>query len=425
MDASTDKRKITDRFLEALKKKPAATPYDVRDDEVKGLRVRVMPSGELSFVLLARFERNGNPTRRALGTYGTLSLADARHKAIEWKRLIAAGVDPAAAEEAKRRAEERKKAGSFAAVAEQFIAYIHDRKLRTAALMEHDLRKTFVAEWRGRSITDIEPDDVKRIIRRSVERGAKYQAHSDFTLIRRVFNWSLGTDDHGLAANPCDRLSPTDLIGVREPRDRVLSDAELRALWRATDRLKYPHGPLYKLLVLSGLRLGEVCGARWSEFDLERREWTIPAARMKKTRAGAKAFVVPLTVAMLDVLKDLPRFESGDALFSFNFGKTPVRPHSFSNVKDQLDAFMREELNGPLPDFVNHDVRRTVRTHLSALRISEEVREAVLAHVRPGIKGAYDHYQYLDEKREALTLWNARLRSIVDPPVANVVSLRA
>ena len=76
-----------------------------------------------------------------------------------------------------------------------------------------------------------------------------------------------------------------------------------------------------------------------------------------------------------------------------------------------------------LPDFVNHDIRRTVRTHLSALKIGEEVREAVLAHVRPGIKGVYDQYQYLDEKREALELWGARLRSIVEPPPANVVKL--
>jgi integrase len=422
-EATTAQRKLTDRYLASVK--GAGAPYDIRDTEVPGLRCRVMPSGECTFVLLARYSRDGNPTRRALGTYPVLSLAAARDKAIAWKRQLAAGVDPAADEERRRREEECKRQNSFAAVTEQFIAHIHRQKLRTAAMMEHDLRKTFVAEWGARSITDIRPDDVKRIIRRSVERGAKYQAHSDFTLIRRVFNWSLGTDDHGLQANPCDRLSPTDLIGAREPRDRVLSDAELRALWRATDRLKYPHSPLYKLLVLSGLRLGEVCGARWSEFDLERREWTIPAARMKKTRAGAKAFVVPLTVAMLDVLKDLPRFTSGDALFSFDFGKTAVRPHSFSNVKEHLDALMREELNGPLPDFVNHDIRRTVRTHLSALRISEEVREAVLAHVRPGIKGAYDHYQYLDEKREALTLWNARLRSIVEPPPVNVVSLRA
>src|SRR5262249_18417995 len=185
----------------------------------------------------------------------------------------------------------------------------------------------------------------------------------------------------------------------------------------------YPYGALYRLLVLTGLRLGEVCGARWSEFDLDRREWTIPAARMKKTRVGAKPFILPLTDAMMEVLSSVPRFNSGDCLFSLSFGKSSVRVDAFSHVKSELDALMREELNGALPDFVNHDVRRTVRTHLLALRIAEEVREAVLAHTRSGIKGTYDHHQYLDEKREALTLWNARLRSIVEPPPANVVAL--
>ena len=301
-EATTAQRKLTDRLLASVK--GANAPYDIRDTEVPGLRCRVMPSGECSFVLLARFPKNPkHPTRRALGTYPVLSLADARAKAIEWKRQIGAGIDPVAEVERRRREEERKQAGSFAAVAEQFIAYIHhERKLRTASMMEHDLRKTFVAEWGSRSITDI------RVGRREADHPPFRRSWRQVSGAQRLHTHPArvqlelsASDDHGLQSNPCDRLSPTDLIGAREPRDRVLTDSELRAFWRATDRLKYPHGPLYKLLVLSGVRLGEVCGARWSEFDLERREWTIPAARMKKTRAGAKAFVVPLTVAMLDV----------------------------------------------------------------------------------------------------------------------------
>jgi hypothetical protein len=72
-----------------------------------------------------------------------------------------------------------------------------------------------------------------------------------------------------------------------------------------------------------------------------------------------------------------------------------------------------------LAPWVNHDIRRTVRSNLSRLRISEETREAVLAHARPGLAAVYDHHDYLDEKREALELWAARLRSIVEP--ANTV----
>ena len=75
--------------------------------------------------------------------------------------------------------------------------------------------------------------------------------------------------------------------------------------------------------------------------------------------------------------------------------------------------------------FVNHDIRRTVRSHLSRLKVTEEAREAVLAHARPGIKGTYDLHDYLDEKREALELWATRLREIVTPMPDNVIKLHA
>jgi integrase len=152
---------------------------------------------------------------------------------------------------------------------------------------------------------------------------------------------------------------------------------------------------------------------------------------MKKVKGGAKPHVIPLTDAMLDVLKSLPRFEAGDFLFSHSFGKRPLKPNQFSDPKTRLDRRMLWTLRAiarlrgtgtvVVRDWVNHDIRRTVRTHLSALKIPEEVREAMLAHVRPGIKGAYDKYEYLDEKREALVSWASRLREIVEPPPANVV----
>jgi integrase len=75
--------------------------------------------------------------------------------------------------------------------------------------------------------------------------------------------------------------------------------------------------------------------------------------------------------------------------------------------------------------WTNHDLRRTVRSQLSRLRVAEEVREAVLAHARPGLKGVYDVYDYYEEKREALELWATRLHSIVEPPAANIVALAA
>jgi len=413
------KRNLTDRLLKSLKPEVGKL-YDQMDTAVPGFGVRVSDNRK-TFILLSRYPGSNNPTRRALGEYDVMSLEEAREKAREWRKLIKKKIDP-------RDVEERRLKTSFAAVANEFVAYIHRQKLRTADAMEHNLKR-LIERWGTRPITEIGADDIRRVLQAAVDRDSKYQAFHDFALIRRLFNWAIGTGKYGLEANPCRHLSTRDLIGERLARDRVLNDDELRALWRATDRLGYPYGPLYQLLLLTGLRLGEVCGAHWSEFDLERREWTIPAERMKKIKGGAKPFMVPLTDAMLTVLNSVPRFNDGDFVFSNDYGKRPLRPNLFSDPKERLDGIVLEELRklaadpkrATLAPFVNHDLRRTVRTGLSALRIGEEVREAVLAHVRPGIKGAYDKYQYLDEKREALTLWNARLRSIVEPPPPNVV----
>ena len=256
------------------------------DSVVPGFGVRISDTGRKTFILRTRYQKGDNPTRRAIGTYGAITLADARQTAQDWLKLIEAGKDPKLESERQRTLEQRKRQNSFAAVAEQFIVHIHRQKLRTAGVMERNLRQTFVeeAKWGGRPITDIGSDDVKRVIRAAVDRDATYQAFHDFALVRRLFNWAIGTDDYGLQFNPCDRLNSADLIGERHARERVLSDEELRALWRATETMGYPYGPLYRLLALTGLRLGEACGASWSEFDLDRGEWTIPAERMKKVK---------------------------------------------------------------------------------------------------------------------------------------------
>jgi integrase len=85
---------------------------------------------------------------------------------------------------------------------------------------------------------------------------------------------------------------------------------------------------------------------------------------------------------------------------------------------------MSKELGSTLKPWVIHDLRRTLRTHLSALRIPDHIAEMVIGHGRQGLQRVYDQHRYLDEMREALTLWSARLRSIVEPPPANVVAIK-
>jgi integrase len=414
--ASTLKRNLTDRYLRSLKGGKEGKPYDIRDSEIRGLRVRVMPSGERTFVLLARFQHGADPTRRALGAYPAVSLAEAREKARKWRELIKRGIDPAQEEERERAAELRKQKTTFAAVAEDFIREKLPNESKGREV-ERDIRRVFIPVWGKRPAVDITALDVRTIIKRVRDEGKIYQAHNLLGYARRLYNWSIGQHCYGIETSPCDRLNPEDIVGEKRARTRILSDAELRAAWMAADGLGYPYAPLFKLLMLTGARRSEVAEAQWREVDLAKKIWTIPAERMK----ADAAHVVPLSNDALAVLQSLPRFERGDYLFSTTFGAKPV--NSFHKAKIKLDGAMLKLL-GDLSDFVVHDIRRTVRTGLSAIpNISDLVRELVIGHTKPGLHKVYDQHTYLNEKRVALDAWAARLRSIVEPPPANVVEL--
>src|SRR5262249_51847011 len=121
------------------------------------------------------------------------------------------------------------------------------------------------------------------------------------------------------------------------------------------------------------------------------------------------------------LLEGLPHF-AGDHLFSTTAGKKPV--DGFSKAKLRLDGAMQALLRGEmLEPFVIHDLRRTVRSRLSELRVPKVVAELVIGHTLPGLLKVYDHWEHLDEKRDALDLWAARLREILNPH-ANIVPLR-
>ena len=427
------KKTLTDRALKALKPAPANQRYVVMDALVPGMGVRVTENGVRTFILVARYPGYRSPARRALGVYSALTLEAARDKARAWIEMVSKGVDPALVEERAKAEALRKQENSFAAVVEDWI----QDKLSTERQgkdVERDVRREFLPVWEARPITEITDLDVLSIIN-AKKRKAPSQARNLLGHLRRFFAWAINQRVYGITTSPCDRLKPTDIIGKKVQGKRILSDDELFALWRTVKRMPYPFGPVYQILMLTALRLNEAAAGRRTEIDWKNRLWTIPEERMKGKDGEARPHVVPLTDDIWAVLEALPQFKTGPHLFTTTFGAKPI---SMSNwVKNRIDkrmlltlrALARQRGDDPttveLPRWVNHDIRRTVRSNLSRLKVAEEVREAVLAHARPGIKGTYDHHDYLDEKREALKLWAARLRSIVEPVPSNVVALRA
>jgi integrase len=404
------KHRLTDRTLKTLK--PKRQRYEVMDTDVPGFGVRVSETGQRSFILIARYPGSPNPTRRAIGEYPAISLETARRRARDWRDLIEKGVDPKVHEARLKREEIRKQQTTFGAVAEDFLER-HVSGQRRARDTAREIRKELIGPWGERPIAGITREDVVILVEAIAHRPAPYLAHVVLGHSRSLFNWAINRGTYGLETSPCDRVKPGALIGAKQPRQRILSDAEIATLWRASDAIGYPYGPLYRMLLLTGARKSEVSGARWSEFDLKKKIWTVPPERFKSNATH----LVPLSDQAIAVLESLPRFTKGDHLFSHTFGEKPVR--DFGKAKARLD----KRMDGA-PPWVIHDIRRTVRTRLASLRVPDMVAEMVIGHGRKGLQRVYDQHTYEAEMLEALELWAARLRDIVTPPPENLVSLR-
>jgi integrase len=201
----------------------------------------------------------------------------------------------------------------------------------------------------------------------------------------------------------------------------VFSDREIALIWRATEAGVYPADPFVRLLLTLGVRRGELAGARWREFDLRKpggETWKLPGERTK----GGDPRAIPLSVMAVQMIRDLPRFAAGDFLFSASHGRRPFS--AFSRLKTQLDDKITK-LGGPVEQFGLHDLRRTMRTALSALSIPPLVAELMIGHKQQGIAAVYDLHRYEAEQREGFERWCARLRDIIEPPPDNVVRMPA
>ena len=449
------KAALTDRAIKAMRK--AAKPYDVHDAIVPGLPLNVLPSGRKRFVLLTRFPGAKHPTRRALGAYGAITLEAARAKARTWLTDIARGVDPAERIALERRARDRARATTFAAVVEDYIRIaVHvpgggaRPRQRGAVAIVRALRNMLVPLFGDRPITELTADEImlaieligqigsdRALVKLGARRQLRYPGHENrpspeqaralFTFARMVIRWAIDAGRYGIEHDPLARVRKTSRLGSPVRRDRVFADEELIAFTLALERLPPPHRQLYGVLLQSGLRLNEVGGAQWAELTDE--VWTVPASRMKGKNEGARQareHLVPLTPALRKIFASIPCDGRSGYVFRGRDGVGPVIAGTAS-VKARLDTEMlailrrRAQARGEDPDRValrpwrNHDIRRTCRSNLSRLGVRSEVAEAVLAHARPGIIGRYDCWEYVDEKREALEKWSQFLASLIRP----------
>jgi integrase len=416
------KIKLTEKKVARLVDKPTSKKHEIYWDRLlPGFGLRRRREGARTYVAGGRF--GGEHYRPLeLGDARKMKFEDAKAKAKDWLALDIEGKDPreaeaakAAAEAAKKLEEERRNGHTLNAVADEFIkskVIGPDEKKPLQRKWKEVQRHVAIltAKWGSRLIHDITRPEAVTFIK--AKKSTPAEARNLLGAAKQLFSWARD-QEYGLEVNVFADVKPSSIIGEKVSRDRNLNQDEVRALWVEVSKLRYPYGPAYQMLILTGLRLNECVRGRWSEIDRKARIWTVPAGRVKGRNRTAKPYVVPLTDKIAKILDALPRF-SGDYIFTTTGGKKPISLGS--KIKDRLDAKLRFK-----EDWINHDLRRTVSTRLTDdLDVKETVTDAILAHRKKGSEGNYNRAEYVKQRRAALELWG----DYADPP-SNVTPLRA
>jgi integrase len=379
--------------------RPRAQRYAVPDGGCRGLYLNIYPTGRKSWSVRYRF----NGITRNLTLDGFLPLAQARMAATKALADVAQGGDPAAAKLAAKATAMQRGPDTVALLAEQFIEQHAKRTTRenswraTAGIF----RNIVLPAWGARNVREIRRRDVIEILE-GVASDRPVMANRVRAALSRFFRWLADRDV--IAASPCVGIAaPT-----REtPRERVLSDAELRRLWLAAEAIGGPAGACIKLLILTGQRRGEIAGLRWSEVDGDL--LVLPIERMK----GRQAHIVPLSTQAAAVIASMPRVR--EHVFNAYVG-------NFDRIKRDLDAHM-----GDTPKFVIHDIRRSAASGMARIGVPVAVIEKILAHrsgTFRGVVGVYQKHSFLPEMTSAVQKWGDHIDRLVGGKPAKVVKLR-
>jgi integrase len=386
-------------------KSPRSDTTILWDTALPGFGCRLHPSGRKSFVLQYRLP-DGQQRKPSLGPVGRpFSLADARDHARGLLKQVAQGRDPAlealpAAQRKEQRANTHKPgATTIEAVWAEFVRRHLEAKERSDSYIQHSeghFRNYVLPRWRGRDISSITRKDVIALLDRIVDQGKGVTANRVLALVGRLFAWCVERDM--LENNPASRVAKP---GAEHRRDRVLDDRELALVWRAASEVRYPWGPFFQMLLLTGQRRSEVARMRWVDVRWSDAEWHLSASQTKAHRA----LIVPLSPLAQNVLLALPGsgWPANGSHGTWTFtttGRGPIR--NFDDAKNLIDASLGETV----AKWNIHDIRRSVATGLAKLGVLPHVIEAVQNHAPQGIsRQVYNRYSYGKEKREALELW--------------------
>jgi integrase len=379
------RRQLTDRFCAGAKARDGEVQTDYFDTQVSGLALRVSQSGHRSWTFHYTLDKR---RRLTFGNYPSISLSSARTRADEARAAVAAGNDPRLTT-----------TETLRDICELYLAR-EGYKLRSAEWRRGVLERHVYPTLGQRPIAEIRRSEIVRLLDRIEEQSGPAMADQTLGIVRKVMNWHATRSDdfRSPIVKGMARTKPSE-----RPRERVLTDDELRKIWAINNGV---FGSFVRFLLLSAARRGEVAGMTWAEIDGA--DWTLPAAR-NKTKVD---LVRPLSKAAQDILQ-MPK--QGEFVFTTH-GTTPIS--GFSKFKAALDRASGTD------GWHIHDLRRTARSLMSRAGVPSDHAERCLGHVIGGVRGVYDRHEYHREKARAFEALAAEIARIVEGGSAKVVTMR-
>lgn len=405
------KGKFTDLYLKALKvevnKKPPLKEYDLREGH--GLGIRVRKTGVITFFYMYHF---GDKRRFLnLGIYGPppdTSLADARQKHAEAFAQVKSGIDPQASAPDPPDAPVEPERLTVAKLKSKYIEHIKTHLVeRSVKHQDERMEKHLIPVWGDRHIIDIRRRDAIELIEKIAAKkpGA---ARNVLLAARAMFTYALRREM--VEYNPFSEVGLAVPAATANDRDRTLSDDELKKV--VLPYLFSPGGNTIAknalmLILITAQRPGEVAGMHKDEINEE--WWTIPWQRIKTERRKGKKNPQNHRVYLTPLAKSLILSSEGHIFRASRGADGSVSTNTLAhNIQFQDPNYLG------LPRWTPHDLRRTARTGMAALKVPERHAEAVLNHAQVGVKRIYDRHHYDKEKKAALTKWSKHLEKLIN-----------
>jgi integrase len=404
--------RFTTANIRTLALSPGKAEEIIFDDDVAGFGVRIRAGGSKTFVY--QYKAGAKNRRMTLGSVTAIDVGKARDTAKDLYAKVRLGQDP----QGEKIQSKIEAAETFKAAAEDFLAY-KKTEVRPGSHvgMTHHLM-VHARSLHHLSFNKIARSDIAQAVS-SVARNAGIPTGNRVrSTLSSLFAWAVAQG----------RLEHNPVIGTRpnkgeKPRERVLKPHELRLIWNALPE-QDQYGSIVKLLMLTGQRLSEIAGLRWSEIHGDVIE--LPAERVKNGRPHT----VPVSRAAGAILAAQPRRGGADGKIRdpiFGYADGPYG--GWSQSKKRLDKTIAKIAGEPLAPWVIHDLRRTAVTGMADIGIAPHIIEAVVNHLsghKGGIAGVYNKATYASEVRAALETWGNHVMAIVegrDQP-SNVTAFR-